>query len=143
MSYPTLTAPSSAVVPFPMPGKQSVGGHSVMNKNLRGRNSRPACPAIKTASAGYHLYFHQPEGEKLGNRSGNLPKGVDCRGAGGWTVAPGAVFESWQWTGNGSKLSLAPPIPDWILSAIKERKRNEESSASRSTVGAGQREQMY
>src|SRR5262249_5955163 len=88
----------------------------------------------------------QPEGEKLGNRKGSLPAGVDCRGDGGWTVAPGAVFEQWRWEwfGNNSKLSLSPPVPEWILSAIKARKSDEGISANRSTGrSADQREQAY
>src|SRR5262249_50545487 len=81
-------------------------------KAFRGNKPVPECLTAKSAAGGYHLYFRQPEGEKLGNRAGSLPKGVDCRGDGGWTVAPGAVFEKWRW-GNPVDLSPAPAIPDW------------------------------
>jgi Bifunctional DNA primase/polymerase, N-terminal len=66
--------------------------------------------SVKTASGGYHLYFRQPDGDPLGNRTGILPPGIDIRGDGGWTVAPGAVFEGWHW-GNTVDLSGTPRGP--------------------------------
>ena len=66
-------------------------------KALRGDNPVPQCPTVKTPSGGYHLYFRQPDGEQLGNGRGVLPDGIDIRGAGGWTVAPGASYQRWHW----------------------------------------------
>ena len=66
-------------------------------KKLRGDNPIPQCPTIKTPSGGYHLYFRQPDGEPLGNGRGSLPDGIDIRGNGGWTVAPGATYQKWHW----------------------------------------------
>src|SRR5215813_5070097 len=71
-------------------------------KAFRVNNHAPECPTVKTSSGGYHLYFRQPEREKLGNGTGSLPPGIDCRGEGGWTVAPGAVFGAWQWQRTGN-----------------------------------------
>lgn len=51
---------------------------------------------IKTQSNGFHYVLGQPEGIILGNGTGNLPDGVDVRGAsgdGGYIIAPGT-----QWT---------------------------------------------
>jgi hypothetical protein len=110
-------------------------------KAFRGSNPAPQCPTTKTPSGGYHLYFRQP-GEPLGNRTGTLPAGVDCRGAGGWTVAPGAVFEQWRWVGNAAKLAAAPPVPTWIVSASQARKTT-EYSAGPSPSDAGKRECAY
>jgi hypothetical protein len=66
-------------------------------KIMRGDNPVPQCPTVKTPSGGYHLYFRQPDGEPLGNGRGSLPDGIDIRGDGGWTVAPGASFKQWRW----------------------------------------------
>src|SRR5262245_45861210 len=64
------------------------GADGIANfRAFRGDNPAPQCPTTKTPSGGYHLYFRQPEGERLGNRTGALPAGVDCRGDAGWTVA--------------------------------------------------------
>jgi len=88
------------------------GADGVANfKAFRGDNPVPRCPTTKTPSGGYHLYFRQPEGERLGNRTGTLPAGIDCRGDGGWTVAPGAVFEQWRWVGDPAKLATASLVP--------------------------------
>src|SRR5262249_12741491 len=114
-------------------------------KTFRGNNHAPECPTVKTSSGGYHLYFRQPEREKLGNGTGSLPPGIDCRGEGGWTVAPGAVFGAGQCqlTGNSSRLSLAPPLPDYILTAIRTRKSHTKSSSRRSTGETSKRERAY
>jgi hypothetical protein len=111
-------------------------------KTFRGSNPAPQCPTTKTPSGGYHLYFRQPDGEALGNRTGSLPKGIDVRGAGGWTVAPGAVFQQWQWRSNAAKLAAAPPVPTWIVEAIQAHKPAEQS-ATTASGDSGKREQAY
>ena len=109
-------------------------------KSFRGDNPAPRCPSVKTASGGYHLYFRQPDGDPLGNRTGILPPGIDIRGDGGWTVAPGAVFEGWHW-GNTVDLSAPPAVPDWIVSAIRARKV--EYSGGPPPNPIGKRERTY
>jgi putative DNA primase/helicase len=119
------------------------GADGIANfKNFRGNNPAPHCPTTKTPSGGYHLYFRQPEGDRLGNRTGNLPAGVDCRGDGGWTVAPGAVFERWRWVGHAAKVATVQPVPQWIVSAIQARKAREHS-AGPSPSDSGKRERAY
>jgi hypothetical protein len=87
-------------------------------KGIRGNNPAPSCPTVKTPSNGFHLYFRQPDGETLGNGRGSLPAGIDIRGDGGWTVAPGASFKQWRWRvcRNGSP----PQAPDWIIGIIRK-----------------------
>jgi Bifunctional DNA primase/polymerase, N-terminal/AAA domain len=112
-------------------------------KTFRNDNPVPRCPTTKTPSGGYHLYFRQPDSEPLGNRTGTLPRGIDCRGGGGWTVAPGAVFEKWRW-GNTVDLKAAPAVPDWILSAIRARKIDGDfSAAGTSQEATGKRERAW
>jgi hypothetical protein len=119
------------------------GADGITNfKAFRGDNPVPQCPTTKTPSGGWHLYFKQPESERLGNRTGTLPAGVDCRGDGGWTVAPGAVFGQWRWIGDPTKLATAPPVPTWIVSAIRARKAT-EYTAGPSPADAGKRERAY
>jgi len=119
------------------------GADGVANfKAFRGDNPAPQCPTTKTPSGGYHLYFRQPEGERLGNRTGTLPAGVDCRGDGGWTVAPGAVFKQWRWIGDAAKLATASVVPQWIVSAIQARKVA-EYTASPLPSDASKRERIY
>lgn len=48
---------------------------------------------VFTPHGGTHLYYKMPEGYALRNRRGTLPKGVDVRGHGGYTVIPPSVLE--------------------------------------------------
>ena len=49
---------------------------------------------VRTPNNGEHWYFRQPAGrEPLGDSRGNLPGGIDVRGA-GYVLAPGAVIET-------------------------------------------------
>jgi hypothetical protein len=118
------------------------GADGIKNfKEFRGENPAPQCPTVKTPSNGWHLYFRQPEGEHLTNRTGTLPAGCDCRGNGGWTVGPGAVFGPWQWVGDARKIAAAGPVPGWILSAVKARKS--EYSPGSTVSETGKRERAY
>jgi hypothetical protein len=96
-------------------------------RTLRRDNAIPRCLTIRTPSNGFHLYFRQPDGEPLGNGRGSLPAGIDVRGDGGWTVAPGASYQQWQWQIfiSGSP----PPAPDWIITAIRSQPRRESINA--------------
>lgn len=96
-------------------------------KAMRGDNPIPRCPTVKTPSNGFHLYFRQPDGEPLGNGRGDLPGGIDVRGDGGWTVAPGASFKQWCWQvcRNGSP----PAAPAWIIAVIRSQRTREPINA--------------
>jgi hypothetical protein len=72
-------------------------GVEAFNKLIRNNGLLPPCPTVRTPSGGYHLYFSQANGEAFGNGRGALPLGIDVRGAGGWTVAPGATYQKWVW----------------------------------------------
>jgi RecA-family ATPase len=116
------------------------GADGIANfKAFRGENPAPQCPTVKTPGNGFHLYFRMPEGAPLTNRTGTLPAGVDCRGDGGWTVGPGAVFGPWQWQGDARKIAAAGPVPGWILEAVKARKNEYAAAPSLNDVGKRQR----
>ena len=88
----------------------------------------PEHPVTETPGNGEHHIFRQPAGQKLGNRTGSLPPGIDVRGVGGWIVAPGAVRpdgRSWQ-TAAGTpsltdvfKSKNVPPPPDWLVNLVR------------------------
>ena len=68
---------------------------------------RRATPAVITPGDGLHVYF-RPNGRKLTNTRGDLPEGVDVRGQGGYTIAPGAVLP------DGKRYQPIPGAPDLI-----------------------------
>jgi putative DNA primase/helicase len=47
----------------------------------------PCSLSVRTPSGGVHVYFQMPEGDPIGNR-GNLPRHIDVRGLGGYTIVP-------------------------------------------------------
>lgn len=83
-------------------------------------------PQVVTPSGGLHVYFRQRAGGKpgqkpLGNATGDLPPGIDVRGAGGYVIGPGARF-----TDDGGRYELvsdadlldAPTLPDWLVQRL-------------------------
>ena len=104
-------------------GPDGVSAFAVM----RGSNPLPHCPTTRTPANGFHLYFQQPDGGPLGNGRRSLPAGIDVRGAGGWTVAPGASYQQWRWQiyRNGSPAHA----PDWIIAAIRSQRITESIKA--------------
>jgi KaiC/GvpD/RAD55 family RecA-like ATPase len=96
---------------------------------------------VKTLSGGYHYILRQPEGMILGNGTGNLPKGIDVRGAsgeGGYIIAPGTQWRApdgsireWKELENSPSLieahtsGLIPVVPDYLLDQLCEKKSEE------------------
>jgi hypothetical protein len=106
-----------------------------------------------------HFIFRQPMGAPLGNGTGALPKGVDCRGAGGYIIAPGCRWRDREWRPvQGSllddydKLSepsrwlqdmvRAPKKADPPPKPAREPEEHERASAPRSEA-IGSRERAY
>jgi hypothetical protein len=85
-------------------------------------------PMTRTAGGGAHLFFRQPTGEPLGNGRGELPDGIDVRGAGGFVIAQGAVLpDGRRWAPVDDKPSLVaafknntiPELPQWLANIIR------------------------
>jgi hypothetical protein len=69
---------------------------------------------------GQHLFFRYPEGAEIRNSAGQLAKGVDVRGEGGYVVIPpskhpdGAPHYEWLTPQDADIL----PLPQWLLTAL-------------------------
>jgi hypothetical protein len=105
-------------------------------------------PRALTPGDGAHVYFNQ-NGHELGNARGDLPGGVDVRGAGGYVICPYAVLPNgrrYRAFHNSPDLISAyqagtiPPVPGGIVALIETRK-DDRTPAGRS--GAGIRERSY
>ncbi|MDX2558510.1 bifunctional DNA primase/polymerase [Streptomyces sp. TX20-6-3] len=85
----------------------------------RAGQSVPLTHRVRTARGGQHLYFTQPDGQRLGNSAGRLGKRIDTRGWGGYVVAPGSRTP----VGPYEVLDSRPPapLPAWILDALTHR----------------------
>jgi hypothetical protein len=101
-------------------------------------------PVTMTPSNGRHLYFQQPA-TQLGNGKGNLPAGVDVRGAGGFTVSPGSCWQGRAWRSHPQHPRLVdaysrktiPALPAWLHEHIKPPPAPTRFTPSPISDGAG------
>ena len=110
----------------------------------------PNHPIVHTPSSGEHHFFCQPN-PAIGNRTGQLPPGIDVRGTGGFVIGPGAVLP------NGAEWRLAsdystdlPHLPPWLeqmIRADKEVPAQRTAIATRATIATrastASREERY
>lgn len=82
-------------------------------------------PIVVTPSGGWHCYFRQPLGPRLGNGRGSLPPksevAIDIRGAGGYVIAPGAAMDvgEYRYLDPGCTIEDAPELPAWLASILR------------------------
>lgn len=90
-------------------------------------------PTIETPSTGRHAFFRQDG--SLTNARGQLPAGIDVRGAGGYVIAEGATLpdgRDYHALGDGLVAALesdaVPDLPAWLAEALASR-ADEEAAA--------------
>ncbi len=72
-----------------------------------------------TTGKGRHIYFRQPPGTPLSNRTGALSgRGIDVRGRGGYVVAPGSVHHTGAIYTPAEAATPAAPAPGWLIAAL-------------------------
>jgi hypothetical protein len=112
----------------------------------------PATPRYTTPNDGAHAYFTQ-NGHELTNARGDLPAGIDVRGAGGYTVCPYAVLPDGRRYHPAKKTpdlidsyraGTIPPIPEGVVALIEARKKHRQPSPeSAQPIQGGIRERAY
>lgn len=90
---------------------------------------------------GFHVYFNHP-GFPVGNSAGQLAKGVDIRGDGGFVVGPGSPHKSGGLYSVGNDLPLAE-VPDCLLQWLKSRPQQKEIAHYSGDVEPGTPEHAY
>ncbi len=90
---------------------------------------------------GFHVYFNHP-GFPVGNSAGQLAKGIDIRGDGGFVVGPGSPHKSGGLYSVGNDLPLAD-IPDCLLEWLKSRPQQKEIAHYSGDVEPGTPEHAY
>jgi hypothetical protein len=86
-------------------------------------------PIVRTPSRGLHFYFQQPPGEPLGNREGDLPDGINVRGAGGLTIAAGSArpdgrcYEHLEDRPSILGAFEIPVVPAWLVEIVRASPR--------------------
>ena len=112
-------------------------------------------PSALTPGDGAHVYFGQ-NGHELGNARGELPDGVDVRGAGGYVIAPYAMLpdgRQYRAVPGTPDLIAAyqagtiPHVPQGVVDLIKARKqtqaREQQQTEKANGTAGGVREQAY
>lgn len=107
-------------------------------------------PAVSTPNNGYHLYYRQPPHHTFGNREGALRgKGINIRGAGGYTIGPGAFRpdgKGWLDCPDTPNLAHAfltgniPVLPDWLQLLIRGETRTDKAGEADGTLGTRERQ---
>jgi putative DNA primase/helicase len=94
----------------------------------------PATAAQKTPSGGFHIFYLQPEGEPLGNRTGRLPAHVDVRGQGGYVIAAPSVRSdgrAYAWVAQRDPDACPPaPAPEALVALIRAGKVRDSAPAA-------------
>jgi hypothetical protein len=114
------------------------GGTESLERLKQENGPLPRGPQVLTGSGGTHVYFAYPE---LGvhNSVGQLGKGLDVRGDGGYVVAPPSLHESgnpykWLRPLNGN----LPGPPEWLLEVNEKRRKGVASVGD--TIEKGERD---
>jgi hypothetical protein len=84
-------------------------------------------PVVWTPGGGVHIYFRCAAGG-FGNAAGNLPDGIDVRGSGGYTIAPGCVLPDRRRYAPAERhpdlaasFRSIPELPGWLAEIIKPK----------------------
>lgn len=90
-----------------------------------------AFPAVETPGQGRHVYMRRPAGMHPTNGEGDLPPGINVRGA-GYTIAPGCVLPDgrrYEPAAGTPPLSLdIPEAPQWLVGMIGTARRAANTS---------------
>lgn len=94
---------------------------------LVGENGLPETLIVQTGSGLWHYYFAIPEGVKISNSRGSLPRGIDVRGDGGQVVCPPSRTDKGTYRPH-TNAPLAHP-PAWLLELILTPPRGDSTVA--------------
>jgi hypothetical protein len=127
-------------------------GRAALRKLLQAQSDYDASvtPRALTPGDGAHVYFTQ-NGHELTNTRGDLPAGIDVRGAGGYVISPYALLPDgrrYRAVPNTPDLISAyqagriPPIPEGIVALLEARKKDKDKQEPESDK-PGIRERSY
>ena len=87
---------------------------------------------VSTPSGGQHIYFRQDLNNRLRNRTGTLPHGIDVRGDGGYVIAAGSVLpdgRSYTIVNQSSSAGLSV-VPLWLQTLINTQPDTASNNAA-------------
>jgi hypothetical protein len=90
---------------------------------LTSSHAAPPTRMHETPNGGAHLLFRYDPQRPVGNRTGNLPAGIDIRGSGGYVIWPPSRLpdgRAWRVPENCETNEIAD-APDWLYELIAEK----------------------
>ncbi len=103
------------------------GGEITFEELQRNYGALPISMRAKSGSGGLHVFFRYPDARRISNSTSKIGPGIDCRGAGGYLVAPPSQHISGgKYTWLDVDEEPLEDAPDWLLdlasAATKEAK---------------------
>jgi hypothetical protein len=107
-------------------------------------------PRVLTPGNGAHVYFQN--GLELTNARGNLPQGIDVRGAGGYVICPYAILPDGRHYRavphspdfiTAYRANTIPPVPQGIIELLEQHKKGADEPDKPESAKPGIREQSY
>lgn len=103
-------------------------GHDTLARLEREHGPLPPGRTVTTGGDGLHLYFRHP-GHRVANDAGTrLGPGLDIRGDGGYVLAPPSRHVSGGRYAVKARGGEVPPMPDWLLEALRAPRAERRSS---------------
>lgn len=110
---------SSNLVILDIDKKHDKDGYAALIPLEEKNGKLPTTFSVISPSGGKHVYF-QGQGK---SSSDKLAYGLDTRGAGGYVVAPGSIFEGKPYVIDKDEVAAA--LPDWIRKGVMREKVKE------------------
>lgn len=79
----------------------------------------PETYTVRTPTGGYHRYYRNPDGVRLGNTTGRFGWLLDTRARGGFVVAPGSITPTGTYTLITNREPAA--LPRWIVQRLAKK----------------------
>ena len=101
----------------------------------------PKTAMVNSGGGGYHLYFKSSSDMEILPNRANILQGVDCRGQGGYIIAPGSLHASgipYLWSEDTGPDSLTK-APTSILELATKKIKVEKQQGSKATIPGGSR----
>jgi hypothetical protein len=118
-----LRTGQAAKTPFIVVDVDGDDGYESLRALERAYGELPRTASVKTPRGGEHYYLQHPGGH-VPNSAGQVGKGIDIRGDGGYVLAPPSVGPNGNAYEPDERTSVAP-APSWLcraLSALRPRR---------------------
>jgi hypothetical protein len=145
-ALPAIDCGKSGLLVIDPDRKHSIDGVKAWTDLVIQNGGKPEdWPVSHTPNNGQRVFFRQPDGEAPGNRKGDLPKGMEVRGDGGYVIAPGTRLSDgrvYQYDGPPIRADRLQQPPRWLIDTIRGG-RHRGNPSHLLYLNGGSRERAY